>query len=60
VSSVLPNVGGRELSTKLNPAWLLALGGFAAMYVPLYWWASQGIWQTEEQGHGAIILAVMV
>jgi exosortase B len=30
------------------------------MYVPLYWWASQGIWQTEEQGHGAIILVVMV
>ncbi len=46
--------------------WLAAIGGFAAMYVPLYWWAVEGahgvvgIWQTEEQGHGAIILAVMI
>ncbi len=30
------------------------------MYVPLYWWAAQGIWQTEDQAHGAIILAVLV
>ncbi len=44
-----------------NPplTWLLAIAGFAAMYVPLYWWAAEGIWQTEEQGHGAIILAVL-
>jgi len=39
--------------------WLVALGGFAVMYVPLYWWAAGGIWQSEEQGHGAIILVVM-
>ena len=30
------------------------------MYVPLYWSASQGIWQSEDQGHGPIILAVLV
>ena len=41
-------------------AWLAALAGFAAMYVPLYWWAAEGIWQTEDHGHGAIILAVLV
>lgn len=29
------------------------------MYVPLYWWAAEGIWQTDEQGHGAIILVVV-
>lgn len=40
--------------------WLIALIGFAAMFVPLYWWAANGIWQGEEQGHGAIILAVML
>ena len=40
--------------------WLIALTGFAAMYLPIYWWASQGIWQSEEQGHGAIILAVLL
>jgi len=45
--------------TGLSTQWLVALGGFAVMYVPLYWWAAGGIWQSEEQGHGAIILVVM-
>ena len=26
------------------------------MYVPVYWWAANGIWQTDEQAHGALIL----
>ena len=39
--------------------WLMLLVGFLAMYLPVYWQASQGIWQSEEQGHGAIILAVL-
>jgi exosortase B len=61
VSSVLSNGAGRAtMIAKPHLGWLLALGGFAAMYVPLYWWAAEGIWQTEEQGHGAIILAVLV
>ena len=41
-------------------AWMVAIGGFLAMYLPLYGWAAEGIWQSEEQGHGAIILAVML
>jgi len=45
---------------RLPTTWLVALGGFAAMYLPLYWWAANGIWKSEEQGHGAIILAVML
>ena len=59
MSSVLRS-DGRGAGASLPTAWLIALGGFAAMYVPLYWWAAKGIWQTEEQGHGAIILAVML
>ena len=61
MSSVLPGHPGR--AAVVNPqlmAWLLALGGFAAMYVPLYWSASQGLWQSEDQGHGPIILAVLL
>ena len=59
MSSVLP--GPTRLTATLSPhlAWFLALGGFLAMYAPVYWWASGGIWQTEEQGHGAIVLAVL-
>jgi len=61
VSSVLPAppLGSAE-ARQVDRSWLLAAFGFAVMYVPVYWWAANGIWQTEEQGHGALILAVMV
>jgi exosortase B len=60
MSSVLPRGAGRADVSRLPMAWLLALSGLAAMYLPLYWWAAETIWQSEEQGHGAIILAVML
>ncbi|MES3012845.1 MAG: exosortase B [Pseudomonadota bacterium] len=60
MSSVLPRGAGTAGWPSLPYAWLAAIGGFAVMYVPLYWIAAEGIWQTEEQGHGAIILAVLV
>lgn len=28
------------------------------MYLPVYWWAAAGIWQTDEQAHGAIVLII--
>jgi exosortase B len=40
--------------------WILALVGFAAMYGPVYWAAANGIWKSEEQGHGPIIVAVLI
>ena len=40
--------------------WLVALAGWAVMYVPVYWWAANGIWQSEEHGHGPLILGVLV
>ena len=62
MSSVLPRQGGRAAAAASPQlvAWLIALAGFAAMYLPVYWAASQGLWQSEEQGHGPIILAVLV
>ncbi len=59
MSSVLPSRRGRTAVALPDLAWLAALVGFAVMYVPIYWAASQGLWQSEEQGHGAIVLAVM-
>jgi exosortase B len=44
-------------SSPLAP-WLLALAGFAAMYLPTYWSASQGLWRSDDFGHGPIILVV--
>lgn len=60
MSSVLPSGARPAGAARLPLTWLVALGGFAAMYVPVYLWAAGGIWQTEDQGHGAIILAVML
>jgi exosortase B len=61
VSSVHPAPAGLGVGVDKNMlAWVLALGGFAAMYVPIYVWAAQGIWQTDDHGHGPIILAVIV
>lgn len=38
--------------------WLLALVGFSAMYLPTYWAAANGLWQSDDFGHGPIILAI--
>ena len=43
-----------------NASWIVVLAGFAAMYLPVYWWAANGIWQSDEQAHGALILLVML
>ncbi|HEX3139852.1 MAG TPA: archaeosortase/exosortase family protein, partial [Rhizobacter sp.] len=48
---------GHDQSHKV---WLVALAGFAAMYVPLYVWAGLGIWQSDEQGHGLLVLLVVI
>jgi exosortase B len=43
--------------------WWIALGGFAAMYVPLYWWAAfseYALWQNEDHAHGALVLLVLI
>jgi exosortase B len=62
VSVVLPPADG---SSMLNLArhsaampWVLAGLGFAAMYVPSYWEAASGLWQTDEFGHAPLILLV--
>jgi exosortase B len=43
---------------RLTP-WLVALAGFAAMYLPIYWWAFNTIWQSDDHAHGLIVLVVV-
>ncbi len=38
--------------------WLVALVGFAVMFLPSYWQASQSFWQRDEFGHAPLILAI--
>jgi exosortase B len=40
-------------------AWWIVGLGLAAMYLPSYWNAWNGIWQSDEMGHGPIILVVL-
>lgn len=44
---------------SVDPSIAIALAGFAAMYVPVYWTAAQGIWTTDDNAHGPLILAVL-
>jgi exosortase B len=59
VSGVLPTRSARLVE---GPAlsWLIILAGFLAMYGPVYVAAARGIWQTDDQAHGALVLAVVV
>jgi exosortase B len=44
-----------------NPLFLGVVGlGLMALYGPTYWTAWNGIWQTDDLGHGPIILAILV
>lgn len=49
-----------DLDSKSHLPWIVALVGFAAMYAPVYWSAANGIWKSEDQGHGPIIVAVLI
>lgn len=40
--------------------WLLVILGVAALYVPTYVSLWNGTWNSEEQGHGPLILAVVI
>ena len=60
MSSVLPFSGPLRLEGNAARAWLIALAGYAVMYLPIYWQAAGGIWQSDDHAHGAIVLIVML
>jgi exosortase B len=39
--------------------WLWVAAGLAAMYLPSWWEAAHGLWQTDEFGHAPLILAIV-
>jgi exosortase B len=45
---------------RLRPLqpWLWVALGLAALYLPSYWNAAQGLWQTDEFGHAPLILGI--
>ena len=60
MSSVLPASARLSFEGSAPRALLIALAGYAVMYLPVYWWAAGTIWQSDEHAHGAIVLAVVV
>ena len=58
-STVLP-AEATPLEGGHRAGWPWVLVGLAAMYLPVYWWASQTIWQSDDHAHGAIVLVVLV
>jgi len=42
---------------ELTP-WIMVLVGLGAMYIPSFVDLFQGIWSTDQQGHGPIVLAI--
>lgn len=53
---------GSAAAAPGRAAWWGLLAGLAAMYLPVYWNALTGpspIWQSEENGHGPIVLGVL-
>jgi exosortase B len=47
-----------QASRPLQP-WLWVALGLAALYLPSYWNAAQGLWQTDEFGHAPLILIIV-
>jgi exosortase B len=47
-----------QAQRPLQP-WLWVALGIAALYLPSYWNAAQGLWQTDEFGHAPLILGIV-
>lgn len=57
---MLPAARNSASVRALAVVWILLFGGWAALYVPVYWHAFETIWQTDDQGHGPLILGVCI
>lgn len=43
---------------RAHRVWPWIAAGLAALYLPSYWNAAQGLWQTDEFGHAPLILVI--
>lgn len=55
-TSTRPDLGSSLQGRDLLLEWLPVVVGFAVLYVPSFYTLFTGIWMTEEQAHGPIIL----
>jgi len=57
MSTLAPRASVLDALVRLKPWWPVVLG-LLVLYVPTYWMLAHGIWNSEEQAHGPIVLIV--
>jgi len=57
MSTLAPRAPVFDVLIHLKPWWPVLLG-LLVLYVPTYWMLAHGIWNSEEQAHGPIVLIV--
>lgn len=57
MSMLAPHPSALGTGAPLGSWWPIVLG-LLALYVPTYWMLAHGIWNSEEQAHGPIVLVV--
>ena len=58
--AALPTPGPDARWRALATPWLLPALGLVAMYGPSFFDLLNGIWRTDEQGHGPIVLGISI
>src|SRR5574340_1425679 len=57
MNTLAPRASALDALPPFKTWWPVVLG-LLALYVPTYWMLAHGIWNSEEQAHGPIVLAV--
>lgn len=57
MSTLAPRVSALDALAPLKTWWPIVLG-LLVLYVPTYWMLAHGLWNSEEQAHGPIVLVV--
>jgi exosortase B len=60
MQKILTNLNFDSAQRKLLLPWVLLLAGFVAMYLPTFYDLFHGVWRTDKQAHGPIVLAVSI
>lgn len=58
MNTITSRLPGWSSSLPVLQAWWPVLLGLVVLYAPTYWMLAHGIWNSEEQAHGPIVLVV--
>ena len=58
MNTLTSRLPGWDNSLHILKTWWPVLLGLVVLYAPTYWMLAHGIWNSEEQAHGPIVLVV--